>query len=517
MVDPMTGMERAPAVPDRVLRPNEQVETDYIHWKDALWGSCRVWHEMPWIAFKAQMTQREVSEKFGEDIAAEVPYSDNKTSTEEPKVINPWSRVDVWEVWVKEDKQVFFFIEGFDRVLTPKDLDAMPSGAISDPLGLTGFWPCPRPMFGNASTSKMLPKPDREFSKYQYAEINNLTERQALLAQALRVVGVYDKTNKGLAQMLDGSLRNELLPVDNWAMFAEKGGIKGAIDWFPLEQVVNTMLAMRERVNDLLDQARQITGMSDIMRGQASPDGAKTATEQRIKARTGSVRMEQREKELARFVSGLQRLRGEVIAKHFDESTILARCNCENTADAELAPQAVKLLKSDFAKYRIEVKPETIALTDFDAVKQESIEVIGAVSSYFQALGPLIMQAPAAAPYAFELLQALVARLKGASTLEGILDRAIQAAQTEAAKPKEGPPPDPKLMAQQAKTQGDLAKVKADTEGKIQVEMVKVQADSQREQNQMIFNVREAQAKAQISHAMKAAEPTKGPFDGGGR
>lgn len=519
IVDPMTGMERAPAVLPKTLRPNEKAETDYIFWKDMLWSPCRVWHEMYWLAFNTQMIQSEVVKKFGEEVAKAIPYSDDKAraDSDDKKLAGPWGRANIWEVWVKDGKQVFYFVEGYDKVITPEEHPgAQENGGISDPLGLEAFWPCPRPMLGGTTTSKLVPKPEREWAKYQYNEIDDCVDRQALLASALRVVGVYDKTNTGLKSMLSGSnLKNEMIPVDNWAMFAEKGGLRGTVEFFPIEQVANVLIALRERVMELLDQARQITGMSDIMRGQASADGPKTATEQRIKARTGSVRMERREKELARFVSDLQRLRGEIIAKHFEESTILARCNCERTTDKDLAPAAVKLIKSDFAKYRIEVKPETLAMTDFDALKQEGIELIGALATYFQAMGPLAMQAPAATPFILEMLQVAIARMKGASAFEGVLDRAVQAAQQAATTPKAEEKPDPKLMTQQMKGQQDLAKIQAETQADLTRIGAEVQADAQREANQMQWNVREHAAKTQISAAMKP--PDMGPRNGGQR
>jgi hypothetical protein len=60
----------------------------------------------------------------------------------------------------------------------------------------------------------------------------------------------------------------------------------------------------------------QVTGQADIMRGQATVAGA-SATESAAKARFGSVRMQRRQDEFARFVSEAQALKLEVICKHF--------------------------------------------------------------------------------------------------------------------------------------------------------------------------------------------------------
>jgi hypothetical protein len=65
--------------------------------------------------------------------------------------------------------------------------------------------------------------------------------------------------------------------------------------------------------------------MSDIMRGQASQQT--TATEQSIKARFASVRIQSMQDEFARFCSDTQRIKAEIISKHFDKNTIIKRAN----------------------------------------------------------------------------------------------------------------------------------------------------------------------------------------------
>lgn len=510
------GMERAPAVPPVTLRPNEQAETDYVHWQDFLWGPCRVWHEVPWVAFRAQMSRRELAKKFGEDVAEQVPIGGKEKSGEkkEGKAADPWDRADVWEVWVKEEKQVFFFVDGYPTVLAPVGLPVEENGGIKDPLGLRSFFPCPRPMISNATTKKLVPRPDYRLARDLHLEINDLSTRIRSLEQAIRVVGLYDKTNTGLKRLLSEAKGNEMIPVENWAMHTEKGGLRGVVDWFPLEQVVNALTVLRDYRSEQVDALRQITGMSDIMRGQADVAGT-SATEQNIKAKFGSVRMQRRQDELARFCSDAQRLRAEVMAKHFESSTYLARCNCENTPDAPLAPQAVEFLKSELAQYRIEVKPEAISLTDFAQLKQERTEVITAIAQYMTAVAPIAQQMPGAAPALLEILQWMVSGLRGASQIEGVLDRAIAMAQQVAAQPQKAPPPDPKLLAIQAKGQMDLAKVDKELQADVVRTQMDAQAEDSKQRSQMMWNLEEQKRSQLIKATMP--QPTPGAKPGGMR
>lgn len=494
--DPMTGVapELAPAVPATQTFPNEQAETDYVHWQDFLYPVCRTWEEVPWIAFGNDLSPKDVERRFGPEVAKALPVPGK--SKEDGKAPTPWTRFRVWEVWVKEERQVFFFCEGYDSVLVPVGVAAGENGGIPDPLKLKKFWPCPEPIIANTDTRQLLPKPDYALYKTRYESIDTLDERIDMLEEAVRVVGAYDKSNTALATMLSGdSMR--MIPVDNWAMLAEKGGIKGVVDWFPLEQVVNALSVLRDMRAEKVDSLRQLTGMADIMRGQASEVGT-TATADRITARFASVRMQKRQKELARFATDLQQLRAEVMALHFDESTYLARCNCENTNDAQVAPQAVKLLKSEFSKYRIEVKPEAISMTDFDALKQERTEVIVAISQFMQGVQPIVQALPAALPMVLGILQWMVAGIRGGGDIESLLDAAIAKANEAAQQPQQAQP-DPKLAQISAKSQADMQKADKDLQNDIVRAQVEVVAERQKQAAQSEFNIAEAKAKQALT------------------
>jgi hypothetical protein len=201
-------------------------------------------------------------------------------------------------------------------------------------------------------------------------------------------------TNDGIKRLLEEKGRNVLYPVDAWAAFAEKGGIKGAVDWLPLDQIVGALDKLRECRTEKIGLLYQVTGMSDIMRGQASQQT--TATEQAIKARFASVRVQSMQDEFARFCSDVQKIKAEIISKHFEPQTIIDRSNVMRTPDAQLAGPAVELIKSQFSDYRITVNPDSVSLTDFAALKQERGEFAQTIATYFQGMMPLIQMAGAA-------------------------------------------------------------------------------------------------------------------------
>lgn len=513
------GKELAPAVPPVKRKKNENVNVDYVHWRDMLWGPSRVWSDVPWVAFLIPMSKKQVTKDFGEDVAAKIPYNSRRPQGSDPKNAHPWDRADVWNIWEKDGKRVFYLVEGYDSVLVPASHEgkADEGGGIPDPLGLEGFWPCPRPIILNATTTALVPKPDYVFAKDVYNSINTLYSRKRLLIDALKVVGVADKSAAAEIKAALDSAENQVVPVDNWAMFAEKGGLKGIVDWFPVEQVANTLAQVNQTLREEEDLLFQLTGRSDLERGQATQAGA-TATEQRAKVKYGSVRMQRRQDRFAEFVSEAMRKKAEIISKHFETQTILERCNCQYTSDKDIAPRAVELLKSQAWQFRIEVKPEQLALQDFGAAKEEGIEVLNAIGGFTVAIGQAVEKlGPDALPVFFEMLKVTLARLKGGGAYESILDKAIQRVEqrmAEAAANPQPAPPDPKVQAQQMKMQGDQIKAQMDhqkevlkSDLKLRELSAEVQAKGQMEVQQRQENVREAAEKQMVTNALKPKEP----------
>lgn len=519
VLDEATGLEVAPAVPESERKTFEDAETDYVHWRDFLMSAgSRTWGEVRWVAFRTPMTREKLVERFpehGKDAPLGIKAATTSSKANEDQTAHPWSRAEVWEVWDKDTKQVFWFVDGYSVVLDQK----------ADPLQLEGFWPCPEPLMANCTTEKLVPRPDYVLTQDLYEQADIIATRIRLLTEAVRVAGVYDKSlsaDGGITQMLSGGAQNKLYPVDNWAAFAEKGGVKGVIDWLPLDAIVAAIQVLNEQLDRTIAAIHQITGMSDIMRGQAQAPGA-TATEQRAKVMFGSVRIQAQQDEFARFASDIQKLKAEIISKHFDPGTIVQRSNIMFTEDgknAELVQQAIAFIKDRYFCYRVHVKPESISLTDFSALRQERLEVLDSVTRFFQSMGPAVeLLGPSAKPLMLKSLQWVMSGLKGASGFEAILDPAIaeseQQAQQAAQQP---PPPDPKVIAAQMKAQADqqkgqleMAKIDKELQADAFRNQLDVQAELLKQKAQADENIRERMVDARESIREEEAKARLAP------
>ena len=462
---------------------NEDVEVleyedspiDYIHWQDVMWGWGRTWKEIPWWSFRNWLTRTEVTDRFGEKVAKNIEYKNqtpqgdsNRDEGTNPDEKDSIQKAEIWEIWNKVDKKVYWFSKGAELILDVKD----------DPLGLDGFWPMPRPMVANYTTTLFVPKADFVLAQDLYNEIDELQSRISTITRAIKVVGVYNKAaGDSVGRMLKEGVENDLIPVDNWAMFAETGGLQGNVQWFPVEVIVGTLQILEQVQSAKTEQLYEITGMSDIMRG-GNTDQYTAAKTQGMKAKMGSIGIQALQEEFARFASDLEALKAEVISKHFSKETIVTQSNAGflPEADKPMVAAALELMMSSDVKWRVNIKPESIAMIDYAQIKSERSEFLMAMSQYIQSASSAVQAVPGSMPILLELMKWAMAGFKGAEYLEGTFDQAIEAA-------KQMPPPgqdDGKASAEQAKLELEKMKqagAQAKQQGEIQKISIKAQAD----------------------------------------
>lgn len=487
-----------PVLPDAPPAPTERktsesVAAEYVFYRDFLRSPARTEAEVRWNAFRLEMTSEDVEERWGKDVADNIPYALG-TADKDNQAPNPWQRAEVWEIWDKSTRQVVWWVEGHGEVLETQE----------DPLQLAGFFPCPRPMRANPVTGSVKPHPDFNIAEDLYCEVNELADRIAALVRAVRATGVYDGQEKHLANILAGE-GNKLYPVENYRGLSERGGLRGAIEMLPLESIIQAITVLSQQMEATKQQLYEVTGMSDLMRGQAAEAGA-TATEQRVKTRFASTRLRAQQEEFARFATEVQQLKAEVICRLFDDESITRMANVAHMAkdDAPIVPQALALLREDFLEYRVRVQPEAVAMADFAALTQEAMELVGAVTQVMQAAAPMLAQfGPGALPSMVKILKAVVARMKGADALEGILDGIAKQAEAAAAQPQQPAPPDQKLLAQQLKGKQEQEKSQMELRNDLIKIQAEVQADGEREANQRRENTQEALDKARIGAEFK--------------
>ena len=436
VLDPLTGQELVPAQEaERIVE--EDACCDYIYWEDFYWSPARTWAEVRWVARRVYMTKDQLVERFGEEIATVVPLGNPKSRAnvnDQTVKHDPWSKAEVFEIWCKEERKVYWYAKGADVILDVKD----------DPLQLDGFFPCPKPVAANVTSSNFLPRADYIFAQDQFNELDEINTRITWLTRAAKVVGVYDKSAEGIQRVFQQGAENQLIPVDNWALFAERGGIKGQVDWIPIDQVTNAIERLRQYRQDKVMQIYEVLGISDVMRG--SSKASETATAQQIKAQFGSTRVQLMQFYIADWISQALRIKAEIICKHWQPETIIRRSNIERTPDAQLALQAIELLKNEeMAEYRINIEADSMAAMDWAAERDSAVQFMQGLGAFISQTAPMAQQVPGAAPVLLSLLQWSVSKFRVSTQIESVLDQAITGLKQQGIQP---PAPSPMMLAQ---------------------------------------------------------------------
>lgn len=482
----------------------EESRTDFISWEDFGFGQARTWDEVPYVWRRVYMSRLELKKRFGDEIGGKVPldWGDTRNKTDAERELS--CKAAVYEVWEKATKCVFWVSRNFNESVLDKK---------EDPLGLDGFFPCPRPLFGTMAPGKLNPVPDFIYYEDQSDEIDALTSRIAELQAALKVRGFYAAADGEDLNLLLAAANNVLIPVKSWQSLKEDGGVRGKIEWWPLDQVVTTMKACIELRQQLISDVYQITGVSDIQRGASDP--RETYGAQQIKATFGSLRVRDRQNEMIRFARDLLRIKAEVIAEHFGVETLRMTTGLKIPTNAEkqqaqmqlqqmqlqaqgMAQQAqaqgqqpppppepppellkmlaspswedvVALLRDNASRqFRIDVETDSTIEPNETAERAQTVEFLGAVGQFFSQIGPMVQSVPQSAPMFAEIIKHTVRRFRAGREVEAAIEQTLdQVANMPAGGGQQGAaPPEPpdktpvevaqiNLQREQIKQQGE--------------------------------------------------------------
>lgn len=301
----------------------EKLEVDYVDWHDFMYFpvKARTWKEVQAVCKTVHISKKEATERFGKKIGSALkpdtePVTMGNTERQGYSDTAVFQNINernitVYEIWNKSDRKAYWVSTGYEYLCD----------VIEDPLELTGFFPVPPPLMSTKTNDTLIPVPDFQEYQDQAMQIDELTQRIAMLTRACKVAGVYNAVNTSINRIFNESIENELIPVDQWAMFADAGGLKGSIDFIPIDIIqsaIETLSNVRQQAMIDLDQ---ITGLSDIVRGTS--DSRETLGGIRLKNNNAGTRLSESQEEVARFARDTLKIMAEIVCKHFSDETII--------------------------------------------------------------------------------------------------------------------------------------------------------------------------------------------------
>jgi hypothetical protein len=414
-----------------------KVETAYIDPQKLIFdcNHVNVWEDCEWVAQIIEMTKGEVIEQFGSDIADKLIDKLNPLENELDKATN------VYRIWNKKDGKIIYLSkEVQDEFLRVDD----------DVLKIEGFYPFGKPLFATLANDGLIPVPDYSEIKCQLDELDGVNTRMKLTMQALKVSGAYDGSFPELANLLDKDVT--LISVNDFDKIREKGGIDGFVGFMPIGQYIDALQALAERRAQLMQAIYEITGVSDIMRGNSDP--SETATAVNKKTNFGTLRNQDRQNDMQRYLTDVLKIKAEIICEMWTPELLAQYAEPDTAPDVLMA--AIELLKTDkIRNLTLGIETDTSFMQDEEADK--TLNAVKTIHEMITAAFQTVSAQPALLPLYKQMIDSVVVTLPNTRQFSAAIDATFARIEAELAQPdQEQPSPD------MIRAQADMARAQAD-------------------------------------------------------
>ena len=413
------------------IKSSEKVISEYVNPEQFLADCDKVgiWEDVTWIARKIFMTKQEAIDAFGEKNCLElVKYGEQDYQNKE---------TCIYEIWDKNSRKVYWLSK-------EKDSDFLK--VIDDPFHLSGFFPCPKPIFATLTNDSIIPVPDYCLIKELLSELNGINSRMRLTMQALKVSGAYDNSFPELAGIFNKDVT--LVAAKDFQRLKDAGGLRGILDFIPIEQYVTALQQLATRRQDIITQIYEVTGVSDIMRGNS--DAGETATAVAKKTNFGTLRNQDRQNDMQRFIKDLFCIKAEIICELFSKDTLVGFLSPDKRQNKALADAAVALLKNEKMRgMLLEVETDNVFNADEEAVK--TLNGVKTLGDLINAALPVVSQQPLLLPLYRAMIEAVCVSLPQARSFENVLEKVFNDISKDLNEPEPPRQPDPQLQLAQEK------------------------------------------------------------------
>lgn len=496
---------------DYDAKKHEEVCFEHVNWPDFRRGPGRTWEDVRWVAFKHLMTLEDARKKFGETAdQAQLDYTPEGIDDDENKITDTFKRMVVWEIWDKDERRVIF--------LAPS-LKERPLKTEDDPLGLSGFFPIPRPLYASDYTDSLIPVEPFRYYKDQADELDELSKRISGIIKACKARGVYDSTLQEMSKLMDSG-ENVLVPAENVLTLMAQGGLDKAVWIWPIEKIAVVLKYLYEQRDAVKSTIYEITGIADIMRG--SSQAQETLGAQQLKAQFGGMRLNDMRNEVQRYARDIVRISLELIAENFSPDTLqimtgVTLPTAEQKMQAQMLAQqaqmqqqpvpeqiqkalsmptweeALKIMREDGPReYRIDVETDSTVAGDQAQDQKNMTELLQGIGSFIQTVGPAVESGYMPLPAAKSILLSAVRRFKMGREVEDEIDKIGDGQQQQKG-------PDVAAQAEQAKAQTEVQVMQQKAQSETEIASQKAQADAQ-------IASEKAQSEAQVAMFKAQAE-----------
>jgi hypothetical protein len=541
----------------------EYTFAEHVNWEDFRRGPGRTWPEVMWIAYRHRIPKDEGIEKFGkifEEVNLDWAPEDDDSAGDDNKASDAsvFKRAEIWEIWCKESRTIKWLAPSYDEAFLMVE---------QDKLQFEGFFDTPRPLLSLESSDSLIPVPEYELYKEQAEELDDVTHRIRRIISGLRIRGIYDSRIKELDEVFSED-DNAFIPSENVA--ALLAAMQGSSDldkviWMlPVDRIVVVLHELYMNREQIKQTIYEITGISDILRGATDP--RETLGAQKLKAQTGSLRIQKRQGAVQRYARDLIRLMGEIVGEQFDPMTLMLMTGIElptaeqrngikqaiaqaaqpqpplqiagppgqpgtagppgpqqqgqpppappkipkkmlDMAEMPTWEEALQILRDDGRRgFRVDIETDSTIAADIDLEQQNIMELMAAIGAFTEKMGPAVAQGFISIDAAKTLALAAIRRFKLGREVEDAIE-SIGEEDEEGPEQQQDPAAAQAAAAAAAEAQAKQAEIQAkaqEAQAKLQIEQTKLQIEGQKVK-QAEVEARDKMALDRLQGELKAA------------
>ena len=501
----------------------EDICAEEVPWDRLYFGYAKSWETVPWVARLHFFTPDEIKSNFP-GLTTKLNYNETaETGSDEGKSgeADPESKgvklAKVYEIWDKVALEVLF--------ISPNAKEEILRRA-PDPLQLSGFYPCPKPLQFFQRIGSLTPIPLYMTYKEQAKELNAITKRITILVDMMRVRGFYDATLDGIEDLLNQE-DGVLLPAENVAALQQGATLERSIWLMPIDKIVLTLQQLYTQRSAVKQTIYEINGIADIMRGASV--ASETLGAQELKNQWGTLRLKRMQKMVAAYVCSSLRIMLEISVTQLSIETIAKVTGIQLPREGQkaqaqqmaqqfqaqqqpLPPQLIAILsqpsweevmsvlQDDVTRsYRVDI--ETNSTVDAEATedKKNIGEFLNAMAQFLHGFAPLVAQGTLPFEAMQSIMLSVVKKFRfGVDVEEQLKKMTAPPPPPPPAPPPPPPPAPPPSPAEEAAAQTALM-LEQQKQQTIQMQAKQAEMDFQLQSEEHQFKMDEMTRKAQLS------------------
>lgn len=445
------------------------------------------WNQATRIAFEYPYNYREFKAKFGQDALDKLVQSDidEHRSGKKPIMVYEYQDSVLKEVrWFADNSEDFFQPLDMENANVDELTEVKGEYDNSDLYGLTNFFNCTQPLIINQSTRSFWPTP--EFFQVQdiIDDISSIVTRMLQLTRAVRIRFLFDSSVKALAPLIGENWANGEgtgmgVPNLEQSLMNNKGSLAALVAYFPIDELMKGLQGMYVAFEQRLDMFYNITGFSDLLRGQVANEASdKTYRGLQLEGKFAMNRMEPRQRLVQEWIKDNYQLGMELGLKMFSDETIDEYITPQtlDPEDRQRYAAALDLLKNNRrGRFRMDFETDSTISINQDWKKKQSIETANAITKMMESVAKTTQDMPELADAELRIMKHVVSELTDGKLFMDEITDAIQKTIDKVNAPKD---PEPNIEMEKLKLETrkqEFAEAKAMTDDRL--EQLQMQMD----------------------------------------